>query len=322
MGGAFQPKHAIAQKTLTLFSMLDRRFGKRPRPYLVHQGKAISAALLDEVASVWAEEMKKTASARFRGNGIEVNTLFLATHYVIERHREALLWSFLVAKMDSSKKGQYSFADRRRLLSTINGNKAKTDSSAITVNRPSRRAQTFEALKSARISLPKSTMYHFTSADGYSLVSSGQDPYRWPSYDNTTDEYDHLPHDICSIPIELCFGSDDFILETFTGDRSSSNLFKRMAFENPQCGDCLIVALLGTSGSTGLNAFLPEEGTSESSKPLTTVPPMLGDLGKEWQAVDYSLQTVLRHEPYSARDVSVRLIQRYSYVMGELAIMD
>lgn len=37
--------------------LLDQRFGARKRPYLQHFVKSYSAALLQEVTSVWGEEL-------------------------------------------------------------------------------------------------------------------------------------------------------------------------------------------------------------------------------------------------------------------------
>ena len=44
---------------------------------------------------------------------------FLATHYMVERHHEALFWSFVVAWSDRDHSGTVSYAEREALLSEI-----------------------------------------------------------------------------------------------------------------------------------------------------------------------------------------------------------
>jgi hypothetical protein len=50
----------------------------------------------------------------------EVNTIFLSTHYIIERHREALLWSWVVAKWGGSA-GILDTAQKERMWRELGG---------------------------------------------------------------------------------------------------------------------------------------------------------------------------------------------------------
>jgi hypothetical protein len=84
----------------------DERFGTRRRPYIKHNARALSLPLLHEAALAFGVAFAATPLSRFRGEHFaprewEVNTIFLATHFVIERHREALLWSWVVGKWGS-----------------------------------------------------------------------------------------------------------------------------------------------------------------------------------------------------------------------------
>jgi hypothetical protein len=58
---------------------------------------------MHEAALAFGDYFALTPMSQFRGSHnvrdeFEVNTIFTATHFVIERHREALLWSWVVAK--------------------------------------------------------------------------------------------------------------------------------------------------------------------------------------------------------------------------------
>ena len=70
---------------------ISERFGTRGRPYLVHNARAIPLPLLHEASLTFPKAFSSTAMSRFRGQNDsmpETHTLWLATHFIIERHRE------------------------------------------------------------------------------------------------------------------------------------------------------------------------------------------------------------------------------------------
>lgn len=129
----------------------------------------------------------------------------------------------------------------------------------------------------------------------------------------------------CSIDPEWCFGGN----WTHPPTSSTSDVFKRAAFEEPKCGDCVIAAFLGES-SRGLEAFLPPspqtplqqaKKTGSQSKlkeeALLTASmesPIL-PLSRDWHDTDFALSKVLPRR-MSSRDFATSLLLRYSYVMG------
>lgn len=81
--------------------LLGNRFGSRHRAYILHEAKFASLSLIKEVASMWAPHMTRVASHPFRetvAGTADVSLFFLLYHFVVERWREALLWSWTVAK--------------------------------------------------------------------------------------------------------------------------------------------------------------------------------------------------------------------------------
>lgn len=73
----------------------------RTLPYITHHPRSLWLPLLREAALTFPSAFSDTALGRFRSmkNGpIPVQPVFLASWYVVQRHREALLWSWAVAK--------------------------------------------------------------------------------------------------------------------------------------------------------------------------------------------------------------------------------
>ncbi|TFY56037.1 hypothetical protein EVJ58_g7880 [Rhodofomes roseus] len=87
------------------------------------------------------------------------------------------------------------------------------------------------------------TSYLFSSLDGYAYAGLGLGgPFKQVTPDVAEDD---LP--TCTISFDECF----------PGYSRASDVFKYVAFENPQCGDCIITALSRASGPLGLSTFLP-----------------------------------------------------------------
>ena len=109
-------------------------------------------------------------------------------------------------------------------------------------------------------------------------------------------------------------------------------MFKRVMLDKPTCGDCceigvlvslpqaltfsllpplsVITALVGSSGTTGFSAFLPARGESPSSSHGNApLPPI--------QHLPVALSSILSFPyPSDPYHFSLRLIHRYSYVLG------
>ena len=81
---------------------LGKRFGRRKRPYVQHLAKSVSHSLLQEIALVWPAEVAATGAHSFReteaGEG-DFYQLFVFNHFLVERAREALLWTWAVGRV-------------------------------------------------------------------------------------------------------------------------------------------------------------------------------------------------------------------------------
>lgn len=70
----------------------------------MHEAKIVSAPILAELETIWPAAFARSASHLFRetagpGTPPDINTLLLHAHFIIERAREALLWSWVVGKV-------------------------------------------------------------------------------------------------------------------------------------------------------------------------------------------------------------------------------
>ncbi|KAJ1021062.1 hypothetical protein NDA16_003848 [Ustilago loliicola] len=85
-----------------------------------------------------------------------------------------------------------------------------------------------------------------------------------------------------------------------------TDIFSRVAFQSPLCGDCMLMHIVGTSGDRGLSAFLPSpQADMPSIKMLPLTPTFAG--------ADFSLKhvTVSDSQPVKQVDAVSGLLSRY-----------
>lgn len=164
--------------------LLDQRFGKRGRPYVLHVPRVYKTALLRELRMTFASGWRLTGETRFRNEDLqnrpELSTHFLASHFVVERYREALLWSFFVLKMDENSDGYLSAEElsqhllRRLGIQTMITNLADIQAQALSlevhVPFPYRSALDDNAhirnLQSIGLLPPGKSNFEFTASEG------------------------------------------------------------------------------------------------------------------------------------------------------------
>lgn len=254
---------------------------------------------------------------------------FLATNYIVERHREALLWSFIVARSDRDNSQTLSIAERKTLLSEIGFNVDNHTSSILVVSQPKREPteDAAQALSQVGLGSPMATSYTFTSHEsGYAYVYLDGRPQRshngkytslkpkdpphngWPYYRPEAGKVQNNEgNPSCTLDVWECFGGN--FLEVEDDGLRSEDLLKVLAFERPRCGDCIISSLLGKSGKRGLSAFLP---TRNASVEIPTNDRVALSMSKSWDTAKYDAN--------GGRDRAISLLQRYSYVMGKLPL--
>ncbi|GBE85251.1 3-O-alpha-D-mannopyranosyl-alpha-D-mannopyranose xylosylphosphotransferase [Sparassis crispa] len=303
-------------------TMLGTRFGIRYRPYVVHEAKTASVPLLHEMALMWPGQFALTATHAFRetqGGDGDVNTMFLLSHFVVERAREALLWSWIVGRVGGLE-DEWGEREASLAWAELGGGLEDKGLLVQTEYRDTlEKSRVEKFLKESGHKGQGKTTYVFSSLDGYpytTLGTSGQP--RWPSMARDTGPGD-LPS--CRISYQDCFTTNEGFRNSTT---TASGMFMNLAFRKPRCGDCAIMALVHASGSIGLSKFLPSQ---ERTLPASLQDGDGGDqpakvphlpLVADWQNGDFSLRAVMNTtRTSSVKDWALQLLQRYRYMIGE-----
>jgi hypothetical protein len=244
--------------------MPGKRFGWRRRSYLAHHGKALSRTILRELRNEFSEEFNTTSAHRFRSEGKEINTIFLHMHYLMERHREVLLESYLVHRSDINGDGVLDFEERQVIFNQVKGAMKQR------VARKSLQEQAL-AIKVAGLPEPKVSKPLWSSSDGYPFALTT--PSNPVSQENIKDpnpatfNIEDPPHKRAPLFdfMDMCL-SNDFVNEKLMNvSVDARRLFRLMSKEYPYCGDTLLAILIPSSPS-GLHHLLPPPSHSKYSE--------------------------------------------------------
>ncbi|CAI6341080.1 unnamed protein product [Periconia digitata] len=218
--------------------LLNRRFGARKRKGQVHFGHSLSRSIAKEAITSFPRPALRSAYQRFRGEtGFQLYSWYVMFHYTMERHREALLWSYIMLRSDSDDDGYLNWSERKKILREV-AEGLGHDLPEQYRNRMFYR--TGESLQKAGLEAPKvNTEVLWTAMDGPIMIK-GLD----------CDAFD----------TEDCLAPGFSMPASDTAARnpvfSSAAIFDRVARETPRCGDCLIKLLLNRRRA-GLGPLLP-----------------------------------------------------------------
>ncbi|KAF7981941.1 hypothetical protein HWV62_30723 [Athelia sp. TMB] len=313
--------------------------GGRKRGYIQHFAKSFSAPLLAELGAMWGGALTDGGAVRFRGDGkgAAPGVAFLAANFVVERHREALLFAYLVLRSSTPGSDVYTAEEKARLLRDM-GYEGRER--VLLVREPVRAPLSAEGLLvEAGLGGPQATHYAFTAAhSGYAYAwfagrpvlrppgaaglrmgagkkvgsagaeyVAGRPAGSWPSYTPANEGGE--PELACVLDIDECFGAG-FL---GPGPVSVEDTMKRVAFEKPQCGDCVVSRLLALSGPRGLSAFLPParpeaDAAWEAALARGEVHVAL-DAAPRWADARFANE--------GGRARALQLLQRYAYSLGD-----
>lgn len=235
--------------------LLNRRFGERKRKGQVHFGHSMSRSVTREAITSFPRPALQSSCQRFRGEtGFQLYSWYVAFHYTIERHREALLWSYIMLRSDTDQDGNIGWAERQIVLSDLEegmGNEANT------TFRTRVFYQVPELLEAAGLEAPQVNLdILWTSLDGPSAIRDIE------CYEFNVNE--------CMAPGFSTQSSDEhFVNPVF----SSASIFDRVTRQHPKCGDCLIKLLLNRT-PRGLSPMLPH-ADSQANLRATVVKALL-----------------------------------------------
>lgn len=218
--------------------LLNRRFGARKRKGQVHFGHSLSRSITREAITSFPRPALRSALQRFRGEtGFQLYSWYVIFHYTMERHREALLWSYIMLRSDTNDDGYLSWSERKNILQDLTegmGNKSPE------LFRHRAFYQVGSHLEDAGLEPPKvNTDILWTSLDGPLTIK-----------DLDCDAFDT---EDCLAPGFSLASSD---ARSRSPVFSSAAIFDRAARESPRCGDCLLKLVLNRRPS-GLGPLLP-----------------------------------------------------------------
>lgn len=155
---------------------------------------------------------------------------------IVERHREALLWTYFMLRLDTDGDNLYSSTERARLLSELG---ALSPIDKLRIKWPRRTtlsSHTFESsLRSAHFPVPLQSAPEFSSMDEYLSTEMQGTPRQssWPVF-APVDKGDESRFDrsACAIDLDVCLG------EAFGEGTRVDEVFTDFAFRKPKCGDC------------------------------------------------------------------------------------
>jgi hypothetical protein len=149
--------------------LLNRRFGARKRKGQVHFGHSLSRSITKEAITSFPRPALRSAFQRFRGEtGFQLYSWYAVFHYTIERHREALLWSYIMLRSDINDDGYLSWNERKEILAEL--------TEGMSNDRPDRfRQRTYyrvsDYLQQAGLQAPQvNTEIFWTSLDGPIMI--------------------------------------------------------------------------------------------------------------------------------------------------------
>lgn len=225
--------------------LLNERFGPRKRRHVGHMQKYFSARNFAEMQLSFPQEAYLSPSYAFRNEGLQAAmSTMLAYHYTIERHREALLWSYVELKIDANGDKYLDLNERQAM-------KADWDTA---MSFSSKRSDPRPVLSQAKVEMSKAGLETFRIFNT-PLWSSNDGSL----YQNDLDVSQCRP--LGNYSFDRCFGADfaDDSGPYRNREHYVSLLLDKIGRQMPECGDCLLSTVLSTT-ERGLEPLLPTAG--------------------------------------------------------------
>jgi 3-O-alpha-D-mannopyranosyl-alpha-D-mannopyranose xylosylphosphotransferase len=151
--------------------LLSARFPHRPRLYMHHMPKALSKSLVHEASVMFARDLSEAATRGFRESmrgTADIEMAWLVGHLGIERWREALLWTWAVAKVGGVK-GVWGEEARKEVRRVLN---VRGDVGQVTVIKGERETlgDLENVMGQAGWEMPKRTEYRFCKCPPIRIV--------------------------------------------------------------------------------------------------------------------------------------------------------
>ena len=227
--------------------LLNRRFGARKRKGQVHFGHSISRSVMREAFKSFPRPRLQGSCQRFRGEvGFQLYSWYVTFHYTMERHREALLWGYIMQRSDIDKNGNLDWTERRTIMKEL---QEGMENEGRTGFRKRMYYNMNEALEAAGLEAPKVNVdIQWTSLDGPAAIKDIE------CFDFNVNE--------CLAPGFSSPSSDDGHMNYVF---NTASIFDRVARQQPKCGDCLLKLILNQV-EKGFSPLLPHAETQKEAR--------------------------------------------------------
>jgi hypothetical protein len=203
--------------------------------------KVMSIPILREIAASFPQAFGRTGTRVFREVWLnepgDVHTPFMLPQYVVERWREALLWSWAVGRLggdddswDSSVAwSALGFPSEPSIRvewiqrDTLNGDRVRASLAQTGHGMPGGTSYFFGAFTFVLFMLgclSRDILFRAASGDGYPFFATRHGASGHPNLDAP---------DVCTLARDECFPR---------GLTTASAAFQHLAFAKPECGDC------------------------------------------------------------------------------------
>ncbi|KAJ1337351.1 3-O-alpha-D-mannopyranosyl-alpha-D-mannopyranose xylosylphosphotransferase [Microdochium nivale] len=243
--------HRFGEKPYLIYTswMLNRRFGVRKRKGQVHFGHSMSRSIASEVRDSFPRPSLRSVCQRFRGEtGFQLYTWYAAFHYTVERHREALLYSYIMLRSDVDGDGHLGWPERAQMMRDLEEGMAQEGNDAF---RRRMYYKVAEHHREAGLEPPRVNVdVKWTSLDGPMMIR-----------DIDCSEFDVNE---CLAP---GFSSPVADAKHVSPVFASATIFDRVTRQDPICGDCMLKLLLNRQPA-GLEPLLPPRETMQAQRDL------------------------------------------------------
>ncbi|KAG9065105.1 hypothetical protein KI688_002426 [Linnemannia hyalina] len=255
-----------------------------PRPILDHIVQVGSRSILKEIESLWPEAFLQTEKSHFRTDydGETVSAMFLMAHHTIERLRETQLRSFWRYRVDNNASGDLEWEERWALLSLIedwnaSGGGVSRERTGQVINHTpqflSGFRQVLEQTGYGDTQNQPATRCVFSGMEGFPFLIPDANTSKTTHHENWSEaralqklntDFSVMPADrTCIFDVDFCLGPMFLERRGSLGKKDVEKVFKRMAFEEFHCGDCLLH--IATYGDRGMEYYLERVGDAEES---------------------------------------------------------
>ena len=189
----------------------------------------------------------QSSCQRFRGEtGFQLYSWYITFHYTIKRHREVLLWGYIMQRSDADQNANLDWTERQANMEDLEEGISKEGQAGL-------RKRMFynmnEALENAGLEAPKVNVdIQWTSLDRPASIKDIE------CFESTVNE--------CLAPGFSTPSSDEthssYVLST-------ASILDRVVRQRPKCGDCLLKLILNRV-EKGLSSLLPHSDTQSETR--------------------------------------------------------